>query len=89
MDGIVVFAGWNFEGYGNLIVLENGLYTTYYAHLLTFHVQMSDWVTTGQEIGLSGNTGNSGGPHLHYEVRLNAKPEDPTRYYGRKLMHLR
>ncbi|GGV71225.1 MULTISPECIES: M23 family metallopeptidase [Streptomyces] len=72
--GTVVKAGPNGAGdgpaYGNAIVIKhgNGLYTQY-AHLSRVDVKVGQVVTTGQHIGLSGNTGNSTGPHLHFEVR--------------------
>lgn len=78
MAGKVVYAGWNNEGYGNLVIVENGPYSTYYGHLSSIPVSVGDWVSNGEVIGLSGNTGNSTGPHLHYEVRLNGKTIDPT-----------
>jgi murein DD-endopeptidase MepM/ murein hydrolase activator NlpD len=69
--GKVLYAGWNNEGYGNLIILENGPYRTYYAHLDRLLVKPGEGIEAGAIVGLSGNTGNSTGPHLHYEVRLN------------------
>lgn len=78
MDGKVVYAGWNNQGYGNLVIVENGPYRTYYAHLSEIPVRMGDRVSRGDVIGLSGNTGNSTGPHLHYEIRYEMKPIDPT-----------
>lgn len=78
MDGNVVYAGWNDQGYGNLVIVENGAYRTYYAHLSSIPVSVGDQVTSGTTIGLSGNTGNSTGPHLHYEVRRNKVTIDPT-----------
>ncbi len=78
MDGKVVYAGWNNQGYGNLVIVENGDYKTYYAHLSSIPVSVGDTVTAGSTIGLSGNTGNSTGPHLHYEIRKNNVPIDPT-----------
>lgn len=72
--GTVVKAGPNGGGdgpaYGNAIVIqhENGTYTQY-AHLSQIQVQVGQQVGTGQNIGLSGSTGNSTGPHLHFEVR--------------------
>ncbi len=84
MDGKVAFAGWNIEGYGNLVVIENENFSTYYAHLSSFQVKVGDFVGAGNVVGQSGNSGNSGGPHLHYEVRLHGKPEDPSKYYGRR-----
>lgn len=78
MDGNVIYAGWNNQGYGNLVIVENGDYKTYYAHLSSIPVSVGDSVTAGATIGLSGNTGNSTGPHLHYEIRRNNTPIDPT-----------
>lgn len=80
MDGKVVYAGWNNEGYGNLVIVENGPYRTYYAHLSEIPVRIGDAVTAGNTVGLSGNTGNSTGPHLHYEVRYQMRPIDPTSF---------
>ena len=78
MDGKVVSAGWNNQGYGNLVIVENGPYRTYYAHLSSIPVSVGDSVAAGSVVGLSGNTGNSTGPHLHYEIRKNNVPIDPT-----------
>lgn len=77
MAGRVVHAGWNNEGYGNLVIVENGPYRTYYAHLDSVPVNLGQTVAAGDVIGLSGNTGNSTGPHLHYEVRVNGQPVEP------------
>ncbi len=68
-DGTVTFRGPN-GGYGNLIILthESG-YTTYYAHLSSFAVSHGARVARGQTIGYEGSTGNSTGPHVHFEVR--------------------
>lgn len=78
MDGKVVHAGWNNQGYGNLVIVENGEYRTYYAHLSSIPVSVGDTVRAGTTIGLSGNTGNSTGPHLHYEIRRNKMAINPT-----------
>jgi murein DD-endopeptidase MepM/ murein hydrolase activator NlpD len=78
MDGTVIHAGWNDQGYGNLVIVENGPYRTYYAHLSSIPVSVGDQVSAGSIIGLSGNTGHSTGPHLHYEIRKNKVPIDPT-----------
>ncbi|GAA3373919.1 hypothetical protein GCM10020367_35760 [Streptomyces sannanensis] len=73
-SGVVVKAGPNGGGdgpaYGNAIVIKhgNGTYTQY-AHLSKIKVHVGQTVEAGQQIGLSGNTGNSSGPHLHFEVR--------------------
>ncbi|SDK41764.1 M23 family metallopeptidase [Streptomyces indicus] len=72
--GTVVKAGPNGAGdgpaYGNAIVIkhDNGKYSQY-AHLSKIQVRVGQKVNTGQQIALSGNTGNSSGPHLHFEIR--------------------
>jgi len=78
MDGRVIHAGWNTQGYGNLVIVENGAYRTYYAHLSSIPVAVGDEVKAGTTIGLSGSTGNSTGPHLHYEIRNNKAAIDPA-----------
>jgi murein DD-endopeptidase MepM/ murein hydrolase activator NlpD len=84
MQGTVTYAGWNDEGYGNLVIVDNGSYQTYYGHLSSIPVSVGEHVSNGQIIGLSGNTGNSTGPHLHYEIRTNGSPINPTSYtFGR------
>ncbi|WP_329205299.1 LysM peptidoglycan-binding domain-containing M23 family metallopeptidase [Streptomyces sp. NBC_00683] len=67
--GTVVSAGWS-GAYGNEVVIqhEDGMYSQY-AHLSSLGVSAGQTVTGGQQIGLSGSTGNSTGPHLHFEVR--------------------
>jgi murein DD-endopeptidase MepM/ murein hydrolase activator NlpD len=77
LSGKVVHAGWNDEGYGNLVIVANGPYRAYYAHLSEIPVSLGQFVQAGAVIGLSGNTGNSTGPHLHYEVRVNGQEVDP------------
>lgn len=75
--GTVVKAGGNGAGdgpaYGNAIVIKhaNGVYSQY-AHLSRINVKVGQVVKTGQKIALSGNTGNSSGPHLHFEIRKTA-----------------
>lgn len=80
MSGKVVYAGWNNQGYGNLVIVENGPYRTYFAHLSEVPVQLGQIVSAGDVVGLSGNTGNSTGPHLHYEVRRDQVVIDPTSF---------
>jgi murein DD-endopeptidase MepM/ murein hydrolase activator NlpD len=75
--GTVVKAGGNGAGdgpaYGNAIVIKHGNKTySQYAHLSRIHVKVGQIVKTGQRIALSGNTGNSSGPHLHFEIRTTA-----------------
>ena len=77
-DGVVTFIGRLKEGYGNYIILshEKG-YATVYAHLSEILVRENQRVTKGQVIGKSGSSGNSTGPHLHFEVRINGIKIDP------------
>ncbi|MDX2162315.1 MAG: M23 family metallopeptidase, partial [bacterium] len=76
--GTVVFAGWNSFGYGYLVVLAHGPFTTLYGHMSSINVGCGQYVSAGQVVGAVGNTGNSSGPHLHFEVRYNDIPQDPT-----------
>jgi len=78
MEGRVIHAGWNDDGYGNLVIIENQSYRTYFAHLSEIAIRIGQRVHAGEIIALSGNTGNSTGPHLHYEIRRNGRPIDPT-----------
>jgi murein DD-endopeptidase MepM/ murein hydrolase activator NlpD len=78
MDGHVVYAGWNNDGYGNLVIVENGSHRTYYAHLSQIPVSVGDAVHDGEVIAFTGNTGHSTGPHIHYETRVNGVCVDPT-----------
>lgn len=78
-DGVVAFAGQQ-SGYGNFIEIQDsdGTYTAY-GHLSSIGVSVGQQVGAGQQIGQEGSTGESTGPHLHFEVRtaLNGSTEDP------------
>jgi murein DD-endopeptidase MepM/ murein hydrolase activator NlpD len=76
--GVVIFAGWNSWGYGNTIVLSHGPFTTLYGHLSSINVGCGQIVSAGQIIGGVGSTGNSSGPHLHFEIRYLDQPQNPT-----------
>lgn len=68
--GVVVRAGWNDQGYGRFVVIDHKIdYVTLYAHLDRILVHEGDIVGQGQVIGTVGSTGNSTGPHLHFEIR--------------------
>lgn len=68
--GVIVSAGW-MSGYGNYIEIDHGNgYYTAYGHLNSFNVSPGQTVSRGDQIAISGNTGNSSGPHLHYEVYI-------------------
>lgn len=69
--GVVVFAGWSTVGYGNMVMLDHGNgWQTLYAHLSQVLVGCGQSVSQGQRVGLGGSTGNSTGPHLHFETRF-------------------
>jgi LysM repeat protein len=69
-SGLVVYAGWSYQGYGNMIMIDHGNgYQTLYGHLSTISIACGQGVIQGGLIGYSGSTGNSTGPHLHFEVR--------------------
>ena len=79
--GTVTWAGWNVYGYGNLIVVNHGNgYETYYGHLSGINVYPGQVVNQGQQIGATGNTGRSSGPHLHFEIRLYNSMLQPLGY---------
>jgi murein DD-endopeptidase MepM/ murein hydrolase activator NlpD len=80
-DGIVILVGSGPYGYGNYVVLQHaGGLTTLYGHLNQALVKVGAQVVQGQPVGLEGSTGNSTGPHLHFELRIDNKPVDPTPY---------
>lgn len=78
--GKVVFAGTQ-SSYGKLVIIDHGgNMQSYYAHNSKLLVSKGDKVFKGQKIALSGNTGRSTGPHLHFEIRVNGVPKNPTSY---------
>ena len=78
--GTVAEAGWC-GGYGFCVTIDHGDgYHTLYGHLSRIDVATGQRVASGQELGLVGSTGESTGPHLHYEVRINGRPVDPGAY---------
>lgn len=78
--GKVIYSGWS-GGYGNLIKIQHsGGMVTAYAHLNSRFVQVGDKVSKGQTIGRAGSTGNSTGPHLHFEVIINGNRVNPMNY---------
>ena len=79
--GKVSLAGWN-GGYGNCVIIDHGNgRQTLYGHLEGYTVQVGDVVGKGQEIGKSGSTGKSTGPHLHFGVKEGGRFVDPMSYF--------
>ena len=78
--GKVIFAGRK-NGYGKIVGIEHADdFTTWYGHLSRIRVKVGQTLTQGRIIGLSGNTGISTGPHLHFEIRYKGRSEKPTKY---------
>jgi murein DD-endopeptidase MepM/ murein hydrolase activator NlpD len=77
--GTVIFAGWQ-GGYGNLVLIDHGGVVTAYAHQSSMSVSSGQSVSQGQTIGYVGSTGNSTGPHLHFETRVNGSAVNPRQY---------
>lgn len=79
-DGTVVFASTE-GGYGNVLVIDHGYgIKTRYGHLSQILVKAGQHVHRGDKVALSGNTGRSTGPHVHYEVRVNGIPQNPRKF---------
>ncbi len=87
-DGVVISTNW-VNGYGRLLIIDhgNGL-QTYYAHLARFLVVPGEEVRGNESVALSGSSGRSTGPHVHYEVRLAGTPVNPYKYMTRSLPFL-
>jgi murein DD-endopeptidase MepM/ murein hydrolase activator NlpD len=79
--GTVISAGWNNGGYGNLVLVSHGDgLVTAYAHMSQVIAVQGQSVGAGTILGLEGSTGNSTGPHLHFEVRVNGSAVNPRNY---------
>jgi murein DD-endopeptidase MepM/ murein hydrolase activator NlpD len=84
-DGVVIFSGWK-QDYGNCIIIDHGFgFKTLYGHQQRNIVRMGQHVKRGEIIGYVGNTGRSTGPHLHYEVIVRDKHDNPAKYYFKDL----
>lgn len=83
-DGVVIYASSR-SSFGNLVIIKHtDRISTYYAHLHSISVKVGDIVKQGQEIGKIGSTGNSTGPHLHFEIRLDDSPVNPQKFLDYK-----
>lgn len=85
-DGIVTISRVSRYGYGKEVVVDHGFgYTSRYAHLHDILVEKGQKIKRGELVGTMGNTGRSTGPHLHYEIRKNGKPVNPTYFFYENL----
>ncbi len=84
-SGEVIYADWSAIGYGYLVIVESGRFVTYYAHNTSFNVEAGMQVGKGSILAWSGSTGNSSGPHVHYETRIDDVPVDPLTFSARGL----
>ncbi len=76
----VAATGWN-TGYGNFVIVDHGNgFSTLYAHLSSIYVRKGENIARGQQIGAVGTTGNSTGPHLHFEIRYHGVQRNPLSY---------
>jgi murein DD-endopeptidase MepM/ murein hydrolase activator NlpD len=82
-NGVIVYAGWSQNrdgtpGYGNLVIIDHlDGWHTFYGHLSQINVTCGEKMFGGMILGLAGSTGNSTGPHIHFEMRLGSAPQDP------------
>lgn len=76
-SGVVIYSGW-YGGYGNAVIIDHGGgYSSLYGHCSSIHVRQGQKVSTGEKIASVGSTGQSTGPHLHFEIRQNGTPVNP------------
>ena len=78
--GLVIYSGW-YGGYGRVVIVDHSKgFSTLYAHMDKISVKVGDRVRQGQTVGYEGATGYATGPHLHFELRSNGKPQNPVTY---------
>jgi murein DD-endopeptidase MepM/ murein hydrolase activator NlpD len=81
--GKVITAGWSSNGFGNHVIIDHGYgYQSIYGHLSKINVPVGMNVKRGDLIGLSGNSGTSSGPHLHYQINLNGNHQNALYFFS-------
>ncbi len=87
-DGKVIEAGWNSGGFGNCVYIDHGYgLQTIYGHLSSVKVSVGMNVKRGDLIGLSGSTGLSSGPHLHYQIEKFGQHVNPVNFFNNDISH--
>ena len=82
--GVVIAAVWGTTGYGRYVVIDHGDgFSTVYGHCASLCVETGQQVSKGQQIATVGSTGNSTGPHLHFEIRYNGEKQNPANYVSK------
>lgn len=82
-NGTVIHAGYNTGGFGNYVVIDHGYgYQSTYGHLSSINVSKGTDVKRGDRVGLTGNSGTSSGPHLHYQIDLYGKHQNPLHFFN-------
>jgi murein DD-endopeptidase MepM/ murein hydrolase activator NlpD len=82
-NGTVTVAGWSSNGFGNYVMIDHGYgYQSIYGHLSKINVSVGLSVKRGDLLGLSGNSGTSSGPHLHYQIDLNGNHTNPLDFFS-------
>ncbi|MBA4321508.1 MAG: hypothetical protein C0408_01690 [Odoribacter sp.] len=82
-NGTVTVAGWSSNGFGNYVMIDHGYgYQSIYGHLSKINVSVGLNVKRGDMIGLTGNSGTSSGPHLHYQINLNGNHTNPLDFFS-------
>jgi hypothetical protein len=85
-NGKVIAAGWNSGGFGNHVVIDHGYgYQSTYGHLSSIKVSVGMDVKRGDLLGLSGSSGTSSGPHLHYQIDLYGNHQNPLNFFNNDL----
>lgn len=80
-QGVVIYVGHQFRGYGNMVMIEyNNQWATLYAHLSKILVKEGQMVSPGEQVGKMGRTGHATGVHLHFELMKNRQLVDPLPY---------